>query len=138
MQGSVRAFSQEDREKWLRRISDIACGIATAMGGSCDVQAFSGPFACVNDASMTQLVHDAAIASVGAGNVLSSEAVMTTSSDDMAYFLNAVPGCYFIVGARNEQKGANYPHHHPRFNIDEDAMPTAVEVLARAAMTFLK
>jgi amidohydrolase len=138
MQGTVRTFRQEDRETLLRRIREIAHGIASTMGGSCDVQTFSGPFACVNDASMTQLVHDAAVASVGAGNVESSEAVMTTSSDDMAYFLKAVPGCYFIVGARNEQKGANYPHHHPRFNIDEDAMPIAVEVLARAAMNFLK
>ncbi len=86
---------------------------------------------------MTQVVHEAAVASVGAGNVESSEAVMTTSSDDMADFLKAVPGCYFIVGARNEQKGATYPNHHPRFNLDEDAMPAAVEVLARAALTFL-
>jgi amidohydrolase len=138
MQGTMRTFSQEDREKWVRRIREIVHGIASAMGGSCEVQTLSGPFACVNDASMTQLVHDAAVASVGERNVESSEAVMTTSSDDMAYFLKAVPGCYFIVGARNEQKGANYPHHHPRFNIDEDAMPTAVEVLARAAMNFLK
>src|SRR5215470_8271368 len=137
MQGTVRTFSQEDRETLLRRISEIAHGIASAMGGSCDVRTLSGPFACVNDASMTQLVHDAAVASVGERNVDSSEAVMTTSSDDMAYLLNAVPGCYFIVGAHNEQKGAHYPHHHPRFNIDEAAMPTAVEVLARAAMNFL-
>jgi amidohydrolase len=138
MQGTVRTFSQEDREKWLRRVSELATGIASAMGGSCDVQTLYGPLACINDASMTQLVHEAAVASVGAGNVESSEEVMTTSSDDMAYFLKAVPGCYFIVGAHNEQKGAHYPHHHPRFNIDEDAMPTAVEVLARAAMDFLK
>jgi amidohydrolase len=55
----------------------------------------------------------------------------------MAYFLNAVPGCYFIVGVHNEEKGAKYPHHHPRFNIDEDAMSVGVEVLARAAMEFL-
>jgi amidohydrolase len=102
------------------------------------VQTLYGPLACVNDASMTQLVHEAAVASVGERNVESSEEVMTTSSDDISYFLKAVPGCYFIVGAHNEQKGANYPHHHPRFNIDEDAMPTAVEVLARAAMDFLK
>ena len=138
MQGTVRAFSQDVREKLLRRMSEIANGIASAMGGSCDVQTLYGPFACVNDASMTQLVHEAAVASVGAGNVESSEGVMTTSSDDMADFLKAVPGCYFIVGAHNEQKGATYPHHHPRFNIDEDAMPIAVEVLARAAMDFLK
>lgn len=138
MQGTVRTFSQEDRETLLRRIRELANGIASAMGGICDVQALYGPLACVNDASMTQLVHEAAIASVGAGKVESSEEVKTTSSDDMAYFLKAVPGCYFIVGARNEQKGATYPHHHPRFTIDEDAMPTAVEVLARAAMNFLK
>jgi amidohydrolase len=137
MQGTVRAFSQQDRETVLRRVSELANGIASAMGGSCDVQVLSGPLACVNDASMTHLVHEAAVASVGEGNVESSEEVMTTSSDDMADFLKAVPGCYFIVGAYNEQKGAHYPHHHPRFNIDEDAMPTAVEVLARAAMNFL-
>jgi amidohydrolase len=137
MQGTVRAFSQEDRERWLRRIRELATGVALAMGGSCEVQAYSGPPVCVNDASMTQLVHEAAVASVGAGNVDSSEAVMTTSSDDMADFLQAVPGCYFIVGARNAQKGASYPHHHTRFTFDEDAMPIAVEVVARAAMNFL-
>ena len=138
MQGTVRAFSQADREQLWRRLSEMATGVALAMGGSCEVQTLYGPPACVNDASMTHLVHEAAIASVGAGNVESSEEVMTTSSDDMAYLLKAVPGCYFIVGAHNEQKGATYPHHHPRFNIDEDAMPIAVEVLARAAIDFLK
>jgi amidohydrolase len=138
MQGTMRTFSQEDREQLLRRMSEIAKGIASAMRGSCDVQVFDGPLACVNDASMTELVHEAAVASVGAGKVESSQEVMTTSSDDMADFLKAAPGCYFIVGARNEQKGASYPHHHPRFNIDEDAMPIAVEVLARAALDFLK
>ena len=137
MQGTMRAFSQADREQLWRRLSEMAAGVALAMGGSCEVQIFNGPPACVNDASMTHLVHEAAIASVGAGNVESSEAVMTTSSDDMADFLQAVPGCYFIVGARNEQKGAHYPHHHPRFTIDEDAMSIAVEVVARAAMNFL-
>src|SRR6266699_2194121 len=116
----------------------ITIGIASAMGGSCDVQGFDGCLPCVNDASMTELVHEAAAASVGEGNVDSSEEVMTTGSDDMAYFLKAAPGCYFIVGARNEEKGASYPHHHPRFNVDEDSMPIAVEVLTRAAMDFLK
>jgi amidohydrolase len=33
MQGTVRAFSQEDREQWLRRIRELATGIASVMGG---------------------------------------------------------------------------------------------------------
>ena len=138
MLGTMRSFTKEHRAKLLRRIREIATGVATAMGGSCDVEVIDGCPPCVNDASMTELVHEAAIAAVGANEVDQSEVVMNTTSDDMACFLEAVPGCYFIVGAKNPEKGANYPHHHPRFNIDEEALPVGVEVLTRAAMEFLK
>ncbi len=138
MHGTMRAFSAEHRSKLARRISEVAQGIATAMGGSCEVNVIDGCPPCVNDAKMTEIVHNAAVASVGEKEVDDGEEVMTTGSDDMACFLQAVPGCYFIVGAKNVAKGANYPHHHPRFNIDEDALPIGVEVLSRAAMDFLK
>ncbi len=138
MHGAMRAFSAEQRSKLVRRISEIAKGIATAMGGSCVIDVIDGCPPCVNDSKMTAIVHNAAVAAVGEKEVDDSEALLTTASDDMACFLEAVPGCYFIVGAKNEEKGANYPHHHPRFNIDEDAMPIGVEVLSRAAMNFLK
>jgi len=138
MIGTMRAFSAKHRSTLVRRISEIANGVATAMGGSCEVEVIDGCPPCVNDSKVTEIVHHAAVASVGEKEVDDSEEVMTTGSDDMACFLQAVPGCYFIVGAKNEEKGANYPHHHPRFNIDEDALPIGVEVLSRAAMDFLK
>ncbi len=138
MHGTMRAYSTEHRSKLVRRISEIVKGIATAMGGSCEIEVIDGCPPCVNDSKMTAIVHNAAVAAVGEKEVDDSEEVMTTGSDDMACFLEAVPGCYFIVGAKNEEKGANYPHHHPRFNIDEDALPIGVEVLSRAAMDFLK
>lgn len=138
MIGTMRAFSAKHRSTLVRRISEIANGVATAMGGSCEVEVIDGCPPCVNDSKVTEIVHHAAVASVGEKAVDDSEEVMTTGSDDMACFLQAVPGCYFIVGAKNEEKGANYPHHHPRFNIDEDALPIGVEVLSRAAMDFLK
>jgi amidohydrolase len=138
MQGTMRAFTAEHREQLLRRISELTNGIASAMGGSCDVQVLNGCPPCINDAMMTELVYHAAVASVGDDHVDSSEEVMTTGSDDMGYFLNAVPGCYFIVGAHNEEKGAKYPLHHPRFNVDEDSLPIGVEVLTRAAIEYLR
>jgi amidohydrolase len=138
MHGTMRAFDADHREKLKRRISEVAQGIATAMGGSCEINMIDGCPPCVNDEKMTEVVRVAAIAAVGEQEVDASDDVMTAGSDDMACFLEAVPGCYFIVGARNEAKGANYPHHHPRFNIDEDALPIGVEVLARAAMDYLK
>ena len=138
MHGTMRSFNADHRQKLKRRISEVAQGIATAMGGSCEVNMLDGCPPCVNDGKMTEVVHGAAIATVGEQDVDASDDVMTAGSDDMACFLEAVPGCYFIVGAKNEAKGANYPHHHPRFNIDEDALPIGVEVLTRAAMDYLK
>nr|MBA2442772.1 amidohydrolase [Rubrobacter sp.] len=49
--------------------------------------------------------------------------------EDFAYYLREVPGCFFFVGAGNEEKGTTYPHHHPRFNIDEDALPVGIEAM---------
>ncbi|MDQ2715533.1 MAG: amidohydrolase [Chloroflexota bacterium] len=138
LQGTMRAFSQEHRQTLIRRIGEVASGIASALRGECDVHFMDGCLACVNNAGMTEVVHEAAVATVGEASVDTGEIVMTTGSDDMGYFLDAVPGCYFIVGARNEQKDAVYPHHHARFAIDEDAMPIAVEVLTRAAMRYLE
>lgn len=138
MHGTMRAFSKEHREKMLRRIQELSSGIASAMGGSCKIELHGGCPPCINDPAMTELVRAAAIEAVGEQSVDGSEEVMTTGSDDMAHFLNVAPGCYFIVGAHNEEKGAAYPHHHPRFNIDEDAMALGVEVLTRAALRFLE
>ncbi|HLQ31041.1 MAG TPA: amidohydrolase [Ktedonobacteraceae bacterium] len=138
LHGTMRSFSKEHREKLLRRISELARGVAGAMGATCEVKAFHGCPPCINDESMTEMVQKAAVKSVGMEKVDNGEEVMKTYSDDMAYFLNSVPGCYFVVGANNPEKGAKYPHHHPRFNVDEDAMPIGVEVLTRAAIEFLK
>jgi amidohydrolase len=107
------------------------------MGGSCDVKIVEGIPPCVNDPEMTLLVHNAAVATVGEQNVDNGNVILTMGSDDMSVFLQAVPGCYFIVGTKNAEKEADYPHHHPRFNIDEEALPIAVEVLTRAALDFL-
>ena len=137
LQGTMRSYNKKHREKLLRRIQEIATGIAGAMNATCDVEMMDGCPPCINDANMTEVVHKAAIEAVGTDKVDNGEEVMTSASDDMAYFLDAVPGCYFVVGASNPAKGTNFPHHHPRFNIEEDALPIAVEVLSRAAMEFL-
>lgn len=138
MLGTMRAYSAEHRAYLLRRIREVAQGIAIALNATCTVDAFDGCPPCVNDVAMSELVQQAAAKSVGAEAVDTDGTIMTAGSDDMAYFLDAVPGCYFIVGAQNSAKGADFSHHHPRFNIDEDALPIAAEVLVRSALDYLK
>jgi amidohydrolase len=138
MRGTMRAFSHTHRTYLQQRLTEIVSGIAGAMGGSCDVEWVDGCPPCVNDPVMTALVRRAAVAVVGEQMIDEGKDIMSTGSDDMAEFLRAAPGCYFLVGSRNEAKGAHYQHHHPRFNIDEEALPLGVEILIRAILDFLR
>ena len=54
-------------------------------------------------------------------------------AEDFAYYAQKVPAAFLFLGARNEAKGCAYPHHHPRFNIDEDALPLGAALLAAFA-----
>jgi amidohydrolase len=57
--------------------------------------------------------------------------------EDMSYFLERVPGCYFFLGTRNESRGLIHPHHSPRFDIDESALPIGVEIMTRVIRRYL-
>ncbi len=59
------------------------------------------------------------------------------ASEDIAFFLEQVPGCFFSIGARNDKKGLNQPHHNSKFDIDEDSLLVGVEVMIRSALTYL-
>ncbi len=57
--------------------------------------------------------------------------------EDFSHYLNEVPGTFFFTGAGNPEKNAIYPHHHPKFDIDEDAMMNAAKVLLSASVSYL-
>ena len=56
----------------------------------------------------------------------------------MSEFLNAVPGCYFFVGAANAERGLHSPHHSPTFDFDERALDIGVQMLTSVALEFLE
>ena len=58
-------------------------------------------------------------------------------SEDMAYFLQALPGCFVLIGSASAEKKLDAPHHHPRFDFDERALTYAVALVAAAAADFL-
>ena len=92
--------------------------------------------AVVNDAAMTERVRAVAKGVVGEESVLEPNPIM--GGDDMALWLEEAPGCYFFVGARDEGRGINKPHHHPQFDIDEASLPLAVELLSKGVLDYLE
>ena len=132
--GTVRAFTEEDRERLLRRIGEVASGIAGAFGATAAMKRGAGCPPVVCDPRMAELVRRAVSESPGAELI---EPEPLTVGDDVGLFLRQVPGCYFLLGAGNETSGISAPHHHPEFDIDEACLPIGAEVLARASLAYL-
>lgn len=136
MTGTVRSFLQEVRDRTERRVKEIAEGVATMMGGSAAVTYTRGYPAVVNTEAEAEIARQAAIAVLGDDHVSRMKPMMI--GEDFSYYLENVPGAYIFVGAGNPGMGAEYPHHHPRFDIDENAMLIAAEVLGQSALAYLR
>lgn len=134
--GTVRSFLPAVRDRAEQRLTEIAEGTAAMMGGSATVVYERGYPAVINHEKETAIAREAAIAAFGAGRVESMKPLM--GGEDFSYYLEKVPGAYLFVGAGNPEKLATYPHHHPRFDIDEDAMLIAGELLGRTALHYLE
>jgi amidohydrolase len=135
IRGTFRSVLPEQRQKIGNRITEIAIGIASAMGGTAAVDLDWGGPPLVNDAAMTAIVKSAAREVVDVDNVI--DGPLLSVSDDVAEMLQRVPGCYFFVGSRNRERGLIWGHHHPRFDVDEDALAIGVETMTRTVLRAL-
>jgi amidohydrolase len=135
LHGSIRSFSEETRELLHRRICEVAGGIATTFGATAEVTVRRGVDATVNAPEPTAVVYDIAAEVFGADKI--DTTYRTTDGEDFSAVLARVPGNYFFLGARNDAKGFNFPHHNPRFDIDESCLPKGVAVLCEAVVRWL-
>ena len=121
------------RELLKRRVREVLEGTAAAKGCRAEFELKPGYPAVVNDPASARL------AARVAGEVFGTERVVEhppiAASEDFSYFLQERPGAFVFVGANNEAKGITAPHHSPRFDIDEDALPRGTELLVRLALT---
>jgi metal-dependent amidase/aminoacylase/carboxypeptidase family protein len=89
----------------------------------------------INDSRIAELVRGVAesVVETSAGIVPECQ---TMGGEDMSFFLQEVPGCYFFLGSANPKKNLAYPHHHPRFDFDETALGIGVEMFVRCVEKF--
>ena len=58
-------------------------------------------------------------------------------SEDMAFFMERVPGCFLMIGSSNPEKGLDAAHHHPAFDFDEQALSNGAALLTAATLDYL-
>ncbi len=135
LRGTLRTYDPDLRRHLKQRVQETVEGIAASMRARAEIEWDESYPSTVNDPAVVALVQRAAAEVVGQDQLVEHEASL--GGDDMAYFCAAVPGCYMRIGSANPAQGLDAPHHSPRFDFDEDALPIGAEILVRATRKFL-
>lgn len=137
IEGTVRAVNPETRNFIAKRIDEITKGITTAMRADCEVEyEFKYP-PLINSQEFTKDFVESA------KNIISEEEIYEIKSpvmggEDMAYFLEKVPGTFFFLSNPNEVDGVTYPHHNSKFDVDESIFYIGSSLFVQAVLDFLK
>lgn len=133
--GTVRTLDDSVRAHILKRAEEISVNVAHGLRGEARFEHVQGAPSVINDPRVSRLVADVAAPIVGEENVVTITPPQV--GDDATYFLREAPGCYFLVGCGNEARGITASHHNQHFDIDEDSLPIAAQVLTEAALRYV-
>jgi amidohydrolase len=136
LKGSIR-FLYEGGEELLDKFEQTAAGICRLHNCDYDLEFKTGNHLLSNDPAMAQLVRKTAIGILPDSKQVTAR-IQTMAGEDFSDFANKVPSAFAFIGIGSPYKNTTYPHHHPRFDIDETALATGAELYATVALKFLK
>lgn len=132
--GTIRTFDPTTQKLMIDELKRCLEGLVTTMGITYDLKYSKGYPPVVNTTNETDLIVNAA------RKIEDIEALVelkpSLGGEDFSYYLQRVPGSFFYTGTRNENFKADFPHHHPKFDIDETGMLNAVKVFLQATEDF--
>jgi amidohydrolase len=131
LRGTLRTYTSEQGAAGVAAVEDVCRLVAEEFGVEVDLDMVFGTAPVVNDPDATNRVRRATQQLLGGDRIIPMPPV--APSDDMAEFLDRLPGCYFFVGAGDPEHRSG-AHHSPTFRIDEGCLETGAVSLAAAAM----
>jgi amidohydrolase len=132
--GTVRTFDDHVRTQIEQEIDQIVKGTCLMNNAQYDYNYFRGYPAVVNHEAETKFLKKIAEQVPGVNHVEESPLDMT--GEDFSYYLQHVKGTFFFTGAKPANEEHAYPHHHPKFDIDEKAILIAAKTLCKAAIQY--
>jgi amidohydrolase len=134
--GTVRTFNEDVRQFIEEEMERIIHGTCYMTGSTYQFSFERGYPAVVNHKKETEFLIEFAKDMQEVQWLEETEPQM--GGEDFAYYLQKVPGTFFFTGAKPVGVDTTYPHHHPKFDIDENAMLLAAKTLGTAALKIHK
>lgn len=135
LKGTVRTFHSGLREKVRERLETIVHQTCSMHGAAYTLDYRMGYPPVINHTAEVDRFFRAAPHTFGEEGTRLSPLIM--AGEDFAYYLERIPGCFMFVGAGNRERGIVYPHHHPRFDIDEKAMLDAAKLFVNMTLDYM-
>lgn len=128
LMGTFRAMDEQWRFEAHQLIRKHATELVHALGGEIDLHIDVGYPTVDNDGVLTEHAWQLANDFMGKENVTETEVRM--GAEDFGYYTQQIPGCFYRLGVRNEEKGIVHNVHTPQFNIDERAIEIGIGMMA--------
>ncbi|WP_342463052.1 M20 family metallopeptidase [Ureibacillus sp. FSL K6-8385] len=136
IRGTVRTFEEDVRNRIERELEALLKSVCEGANAAYEFTYTRGYPPVVNHPEETDFLADAAKRVPDVAAVKECEPFMI--GEDFSYYLQKVPGTFFITGAKHPDWETAYPHHHPRFNFDERAMLIAAQTMGLATLQYLE
>ena len=128
--GTFRAFTMETRHLIKEKLEHLTHSISATFGATAKMDIIAGGTPpVVNDVAVTNQVTKRLAQHITSREVVPFEKVML--AEDFSFYLQQKQGSYFVVGMGGENSA--YPHHHPKFDIDEEEIGTAIQAFLAIA-----
>ena len=134
LNGTLR-FTDEKVHQQIHEEIKRAFDIAKALGGKYELHYEIGGPPMINDKIVSEVIEKTGKEMLGVENVREIE--KTLGAEDFGEFLKHAPGAMFTLGTQ-KQGHENYLLHHPKFDLDERALPIGTAMLAETAKRFLE
>ncbi|MGE5484508.1 MAG: M20 metallopeptidase family protein [Ignavibacteriales bacterium] len=136
MEGTIRALDPTTRDLLCNRTGEIARSVAAALRAEADAKVNRGYPPAINDHGFTGFFQGVAERLFG-GDFVREIPESSMGAESMAYFLERVPGTLFGLGTQSDDVRTAYPHHNPRFDIDEGVLWKGAVAMAETAVAWL-
>ncbi len=138
LKGTIRYLYRDDEnstEKPRERFERIIKNVCQTHRAEYELEYIVSSPPVYNNPEMVRLVRDTA------GQVMGNKDKIidytNLAGEDFGEFSVRVPSTFYFIGTGNKEKGTDFPHHHPYFNIDEDTLKTGVEMHVRSVLNYL-
>lgn len=136
LRGTFRTIDKDVRALIAKRIKEISCGISESMGATCNVQIIEGVPSLVNDKHVLDTVFKVY-------DKLTDKKMKivypqpSMGGEDAAYLFEKIPGAYVLLSTTFKVDGEVYPHHNPKFGVDDSVLYIGTDLLVQSAIELL-